>query len=225
MKHTHNKYFFIITLLYLFLIPSESVIAQQDNFFNPILFNGRIYSYNPYNISSGNPFLMDDTFQEGRIFLQGKEYKTLLNFDIVDHKVIIYYPYFTTVSMISIPKELVDSFYFDNRIFVRKEVEGKVVFFEKIGRGNRYFLFKNIKIESVNSSPNELIYSSTIRTIFLWNGDSLIKIRNKRNLLKNFSKVNQQKIKAYWRKNHFKYRKANRNQWQLFVAYLNTKIS
>lgn len=224
MKYTHNKYFFILTLLYLFSIAPKTIVAQQDNFFNPILFNGRLYVYNPYNISSGNPFLVDAVFQKGSIFVQGKEYKTLLNFDIVNHKVITYYPYFTTVSMVCIPKELVDSFYFDNRIYVRKKMEEQVLFLEKIGSGKQYFLFKNIKKKGVNSTPNELIYSTSIRTVFLWNGDSILKIKNKRNLLKNFNKANQQKIKTYWRDQHFKYRKANGAQWQLFVLFLNKNI-
>lgn len=225
MKHTQYKYFLYLGLFWLAIVISKPSVAQADNFFNPILFNGRIYPFNPYNLGSGNPFFTDATFRKGKIFIQGKPYETLMNYDIQQQEVIIYYPFFTQVSMISVPKELVDSFYFQKNLFIRESLEGKVVFLEKTGKGSRYFFIKHQKVMGVDSRPDYLIYSQNIKSFFWFDGSKKIKIKNKRSFLKLFAKQDQQKIKSYLRKNHFKFKKATSDQWQSLANFINKNIN
>lgn len=225
MKNTLGKNFLLFSVIFCsILLHSNSLDAQNDIQFNPILFNGRIYTYNPYYLVEGNPFLFDSKFQTGKVFVQGRAYQTLLNFDIVSQKVIIYYPFFTKVSMISIPAELVDSFYFSNRKFIQKKWDAKVVFLEKIGSGSHYLLIKNQKVESIDSSPNHLICSQNIKSLYWWDGKRQTRLKNKRSFLKLMAKSKQKKIKLYWRKNHFKFRSASSEQWQSFITFLNANI-
>ena len=190
-------------------IQPKIAVAQQDNYFHSALFNGRIYSFNPYNIGSGNPFFTDATFRNGKIFIQGKPYETLMNYDIQQQEVIIYYPFFTQVSMISVPKELVDSFYFQKNLFIRESLEGKVVFLEKTGKGSRYFLIKHQKVMGVDSRPDYLIYSQSIKSFFWYDGNQQIRIKNKRSFLKLFDKQKQ----------------ATSVQWQSLALFINNNTN
>ena len=192
-----------------------------------ILIHGRIY-YSSSSLILGNPFLFDETWVQGSVYIHGTSYVNLkLNYNIVTDELILNTEGFIDQSkIIVLIPAVVDSFTIENKHFVNKrhlkQHDINNNFVEVIFRGKFLFLRKYWKIhkkEFSQSAPNG-IYTDTSEKSYILYKQELHPVNSRKKILAFFSS-NKKEIKRYLRVSSIKYRKADKKELLLLLNYCN----
>ncbi len=105
---------------------------------DPLLVNGRIYSYYPPAGVDGTPYLHTEMFMRGTLLIRGVEYPDqLLNYDVLNQDVLLKYTMLTGApQIISVSVAWLKSFSFGGMSFVyRAPSEDSPGIYQVIGEG------------------------------------------------------------------------------------------
>jgi len=195
------------------------------------LINGCVYHMHDYRIK-GNPYLFEDAWSNGTMYIKGKEYPNLLlKYDVLNNEIVLNTQINEYKRLLSINKSQIDSFLIESRLFVNSRIITNITkeqtFYEKINN-NEYCLlvkYKKVFLKTYNNlSPNGRFSSLKKDFILLHNG--VLKNANTSNLLiKGFENIDKKKVKIYMKQNGINYSNASSRELKELMTYCNTITS
>jgi hypothetical protein len=212
----------------------EELLRYSQNYYgiDDEIVNGCVYQMHDYRIQ-GNPYLFEEGWSTGIVFIKGKEYTNLqIKYDVLNDAVVLNTQINEYNRLLSINKSQIDSFLIENRLFVSSKIlfnkQGEQTFYEKIN-SNTYILlvkYKKVFLKTYNNLTPNGRFSSLKKDIILFNG-GVTKNANTFNLLiKGFEDhIDKKKVKNYMKQNGIKYSDASSRELKELITYCNTITS
>ncbi|MGE0088021.1 MAG: hypothetical protein AB7S50_00940 [Bacteroidales bacterium] len=196
------------------------------------LINGCVYQMPDYRIM-GSPYLFNELWSDGIIFINGKKYDgLLLKYDVLNEIIVLNTQINDYNRLLSINKSQIDSFYIENRLFVNSKLlfqnQEDQSFYEQITNHDFRLLikYKKVFLKTYNNLSPYGRFSSIKKDISLYNNGTLQNANNLNSFIKGFEdKIDKKKVKNYLKQNGFNYSKASSNEFKEIITYCNTIIS
>ena len=176
----------------------EDIIYGSD----PLLYNGRFYTFFPPLNTGGNQFFIDSQFELGSITLRGVTYTNLmLNYDIYNQLLILKHKNLSGgTNLIIISDAWLEKFDFDGKKFEVISIQDTVKrIFQVMGSGPNLFMYfwkKGLILENYNGAKNH-IFSDAKKEMNLFNGIRFMKFRNNKSFCLLFDPENRIAVKRY----------------------------
>jgi peptidoglycan hydrolase-like protein with peptidoglycan-binding domain len=228
------KFLFRLILLFLFLITASGVTAQQ-NIFNtdeiygsdPLLYNGRYYSFFPPLNTEGNQYLKDSRFEAGSVTIRGVTYPSLLlNYDIFNqHLVMQYKNSIGAANLIILSQAWLETFSFAGKDFELISTQDTLKrIFQVMGTGSNrilYYWTKDLKMDSFYGSKKHA-FSVAGKEMNLFAGKKFLKYRNNKSFIYLFDPQTRNAVKEYLRMHKINVKKAVDQTMTELIYYCNT---
>ena len=181
--------------------------------FDPVLYNGRHYRYQPPTSASGNQYLFTSGFEQGCIAVRGKSYCNLaLNYDLLNQALLLKYKNHSGANVVL---EIPDAWLEDVRIgSMRMEParrqDGQSALCQVIGNGPvkvRYYRRKELKLDNVYGSP-VYVFTEPVREQSVSILGHEYPYHNNREFVRAFDASVQVRIGNYLKSNNIKLKKA-----------------
>jgi hypothetical protein len=224
----------LILLLFLSNISNSQNKAKKNESIyglNPVLYNGKIYSFTPSADIKGSPFLFTNNktneFALGQVTIQDSSYKNLLlNYDIYNQKLLIEFTYLGLgKKIIEVSEAWLQNFYINNKKFVvEKSNDNEKKIYQVIGNSEirfYYYWYNRLEMRS-NLDSYTYYFSPPQKKMYLKKIDEILKFTNNKTLLRLFNKEEAEKIKNFLKKKHLKVRKASDEQMLKLITFCNT---
>jgi hypothetical protein len=223
----------LITIL-LFLIFWDAIEAQvysnnSDTVygFDPLLYNGRIYTWVSPRRTTGDPYLTGKEFLTGDVRVRGKSYDNLnLNYDIFNQQLLLKYTNKEgAVRIMEISKSWLETFRFDRMLFEYiPDGEGRIyqIFTSDLVK-IRYFWKKDLKLDNFHGT-SVYTYSKPVRTCSVAVNGTNSNYRNNREFVKAFPEPYRKQLVIYMRGKNLKVRKAGDILMEELVQFCNSLI-
>ncbi len=157
-----------------------------------MLVNGAVY-FQQNRMALGSPFLYSPDFIPGNVYVGNQQFEQCnLSYDIVSQELILKTAMPNGTFMpIRLDPMLVDSFTLNNQIFVSAHLlssQLKVPYVLAIneGSGRLVAVYSKQFINTYNATSPQGKFSSTKRVLYLVSEEGLVRIRSKKDLLKQF---------------------------------------
>lgn len=170
--------------------------------YDPLLYNGRVYTFYAQPGTEGTQYLFDSFDKAGSITVRGVTYTNItLNFDIYNQLLIMKYK--NTIGSTSLIEisfgwlEQASMWGCDFEFFA--EANSTKRLYQVIGSGNEkimYYRSKELLIDNLKSSKNHY-FSSGKKEMYVKSGGLLTPFRNNASFVKSFGVSNQSLIKSY----------------------------
>jgi hypothetical protein len=225
--------FLTFLLANLLLLPSE-VHAQQQTGTpydiygpDPLLYNGRFYTFFLRQGTIGNPFLTDESFINGAVMLRGVEYTGLdLNYDVYNQQLVLRYSNnLGAKSLITLSDAWLESFTINEKKFktiIFSDTTKKI--FQVIGSGPLYLLdyhSKTMMLDNQMASGNyKFVAAKPLR--YLQMGDRLLSYKGNRRFISLFTEGKQASVRKYIREHNIQLRKMPLEQLDGLINFCNT---
>jgi hypothetical protein len=189
-----------------FVISAQAQDQNPDQVYgyDPLLYNGKVYSFYPVRGTGGTQYLFDTFDSLGSITVRGVTYTNLtLNYDIYNQLLILKYKNaIGSQSLVEISYAWLEKVYLWGSNFETfTEHNLDKCLYQVIGKGDEkimYYLSKELLIDNLKSSKNHY-FSSGRKEMFLNRDGQLISFKNNNSFLKAFNLSDQTFIKAYLR--------------------------
>jgi len=194
---------------------------------NPYLFNGKKYESNIPNISQGHQYLLSPEYNSNFIFIKGITYKADLNYDIFNQNIVIKYPESNKlISQIQIPKELIDSFFIEEKKFIIKNFFGNIRIYEIVGDNDMYFLTYYYKSKDLDSGFDikTFNFSKTSKILYLYYKSDFNKYKNSRSFLKILDVDKKKTVKKFIKTNKLKFRNIKTADMERLLNFIKMEI-
>lgn len=196
------------------------------------LINGCVYQMPDYRIM-GSPYLFNESWSNGVVFINGKKYSDLLlKYDILNEVVVLNTQINNYNRLLSVNKSQIDSFYIENRLFVNSRVlfqnHDDQLFYEQITNQDYRLLikYKKVFLKTYNNLSPYGRFSSLKKDVSLFHNGTLQNANNLNSFIKAFNdKIDKKKVKTYLKQNGFNYSTATSNELKEIITYCNTIIS
>ncbi len=182
--------------------------------FDPVLYNGRHYTYQSPPNTSGNPYLFESGFEQGCISVKGKTYCNLeLNYDLLNQLLLLkYLNHEGEAVILEIPDTWLERLRIGPMIFepVRR-LDGRQVICQVIQSGQvkvHYYRRKDLKLDNVQGTPI-YVFSKPVREQSVLICAQEHPYRNTRDFLQAFNPSVQVIISNYLKNNRIKLLKAS----------------
>jgi hypothetical protein len=221
-------------LLMALALATTASFAQSSNSnrdpvygFDPLLYNGKIYSYFPQPGTGGIQYLYADFDTQGALTLRGVTYSNLtLNYDIFNQKVILKYKNaIGSPSLIEVSTAWLEMFELGGSHFeIRTGTDTTKRIYQVLGSGpDKILYYQRKELLLHNQQITGLYYfSKIIREMYLQKGNRVVKFKNNHSFITVFSKPEQELIKKYLRKKKIKVTKASDSIMAELINYCNT---
>jgi hypothetical protein len=208
---------------------SQTTSENTDHVYghDPLLYNGRIYSFFPVVGTGGTQYLNEKADIHGAVRLRGVTYTDLsLNYDLYNQLLVLQYKNaMGSPAMIEISSAWLEMFDLDGCHFeVERITDTTTRIFQVLGKGNFkivYYRRKELQINTQSASRNRY-FTDVIREMYVKKDDRLVKYKNNRSFISVFSKPQQEEIKKYIRKQKIKVKKANDQKITDLINFCNT---
>jgi len=208
----------------------QELLLYSQNYYgiDDELINGCVYQMHDYRIQ-GNPYLLEDVWSSGTIFVKGKEYPNLLlKYDVLTNEIVLNIQINEYKRLLSVNKSQIDSFLIEDRLFVSSRILlinlEEPTFYEKINN-NEYCLlvkYKKVFLKTYNNlSPNGR-FSSLKKDIILFHNGVLESANTANLLIKGFGNLDKKKVKNYIKQNGINYSNASSRELKELITYCNT---
>ena len=220
-----------IWLILLFIIFSKVVTAQElitnaeiQNS-DPLLYNGKFYTFYPPLASEGNQFFSDRKFINGTIKLRGVVYTNqMINYDIYNQQLILRYEQSTGVNQIIISEAWLETFNINDtafEIFSSQDSSKKI--FQVIGSGSYRILYywkKNLELDGFHGSTT-FVFSKPEKEMSLYSKGGILKYRNNKSFYSLFEPDKNTLVKSYLRNHKLNVKKADDKSMSELISYCN----
>ncbi len=223
-------FFFV---LYSLTAYTQSIINSND-YLDPVLYNGRIYSFFPPQNISGHQYLINEEtladkniFYTGQIILDGNSFNNIfIKYDIYNQKLLLKISFRSGgEKIIEISEDKLQSFAFDDKNFVLEKLDkNNYKIFQTIGNERiklYYYWFKRLDIKS-GSNAGSQIFTKALKIKHLKKDSQIIRFNTNRMFIMLFEEKNQEELKKYIRKNKLNVKKASEEQMLKLINFCNT---
>jgi hypothetical protein len=220
------------SLLVLMLFPiSEKLISQDaisplDRVYNldPLLYNGKKYSYFLPPGTGGNQFLFSPDFFTGDVTIKGRRFdRVTLNYDIYNQQLLLQYTNETgSFEIIEISKTWLESFRLGDMEFKYTSFEEGPRFYQVLGNGPiciLYYWRKDLKLDASYGAEYHT-FTPPIRSRFVLIDNKLRPFTNKRSLISTFDPGLQPQIRNYIRHNKIRLKNASDRAITEMINYI-----
>lgn len=195
--------------------------------YDPLLYNGKVYSFYPVPGTEGTQYLFDTFDSLGSITVRGVTYSNLtLNYDIYNQLLILKYKNaIGSQSLIEISFAWLEKASLWNCNFEPvTEPNAMKHLYQIIGNGAEkimYYRYKELSIDTRTASKAHF-FSNAIRELYVKTDNRMVKYKNNRTLIAVFDKSRQDAIKKYLHKNKIKAKKASDQVMTELINFCNT---
>lgn len=179
--------------------------------FDPLLYNGRIYSWVSPSNTNGDPYFTGKDFITGGVRVRGKSYDSLqLNYDIFNQQLLLKYINMEGATMIlEISKSWLETFRLD-RLDFEFIPDGESRIYQVIKSDSvkiLYYWKKDLKLDSFHGNSS-FTFSRPIRTCTVMVNGVTGSYRNNREFVKAFPESYRKQLGNYMRMKRINVRKA-----------------
>lgn len=215
-------------LLILVFVVAERMQAQSDKIEKQIQFltdsikqiygasellvNGPYY-YQDHLMANGSPFLFNQEFVKGEIFINDREFSRLkLNYDVSRQMLVLLVTTNESKLIVSLSNKIVDSLYIDNQLYVNSKyiMDCRFPYLNQINKGN-YRMYIGYEKEFINRYDNEDPYgrySNSHSTMYVFIGGKYYEVTSNSSFL-NLFPLHKKEIKTYLKQNKIRIHKAS----------------
>lgn len=202
--------------------------AEKEYGIHQELVNGVLFEKKNQD-AIGHPYYMDYYSHPGSVVYRGKEYKDLLlKYDIYDQQVQLLYEFDTFDCRIYLKKEFISEMTIDDKKFIHKsfDAESDVKFYQVIGEDLPvqilYYWTKGLtKLDKYIPNKN-YIFSEDVKNTYLLLNYDLVQYRGNRSFSRIFSSRRKTSIKEYFRKHKLKVKKAEGQEMEKLIFFINS---
>lgn len=195
---------------------AQNSISSLDKAYglDPVLYNGKIYSYFLTSGTGGTQFLFGNDFIEGGATIRGLTYDKLdLNYDVFNKQVIFQYkPREGGVKQIVLSDAWLETFNLGDLNFEMLAIQDTArQIYQVIGNSLYRVLYswrKDLTLDTHHGATNH-VFSKPVRTAFLFDGERLLKFKHNRSFVALFDPTDQAVLKKYLRQKHINLKKAS----------------
>lgn len=216
-------------LFKILVVSAQYSVTNVDNIYglDPLLYNGRSYTYFLPSGTEGNQFFTDSNFESGSLTIRGVTFDELaLNYDIFNQQLLLQYKNrLAATRVIIISDAWLESFKLkglDFEIISLQDTLKNIC--QVLGAGpNRllYFWKKELKLDNVTGSKN-YIFTSAKKEMYLNIDSRILRFRNNRIFCSLFSLSDRASIKEYLHKNKINVKKATDQTMTKLISYCNS---
>lgn len=215
---------FVITTLF-----AQTSISELDQVYgnDPLLYNGKVYSYFPPPGTGGNQFLKGEDAVSGTAVIRGNTFENLmLKYDIFNQKLImVYQNNVGGENQLVVSDAWLESFTLARANFQILAIDDTTShIYQVLGNGHKKLLYdwhKRLYLSNRYGATNH-IFTEPMRSMYLYNGEEKLKFTNNRSFVKLFGKTNQPVLRKFLRKNHIDVKKADDTAMVILLNYCNT---
>lgn len=220
--------------VFILLAAATGILAQEkteylDNIYgsDPVLFNGRYYTFTPPLNTGGNQYFTDNKFERGSVTLRGKTFNNLLiNFDIYNQQLIMKYQGKSgIINHIIVSEAWLDAFSFKNldfKVFNSNDTLKHI--YQVLGSGPDYILYfwkKKLKLDNTFGATNHS-FSQPVREKNMFIDNRIVKYRNNKSFCSNFSPEKQAALKEYLHKHKVRVKNAADQKMTELISFCNS---
>ncbi|MBS4058383.1 MAG: hypothetical protein KGZ82_13780 [Bacteroidales bacterium] len=204
-------------------LPDDLAVYGND----PLLHNGKQYTYFQPVGTEGNPFLNDNRLVRGSVMLRGVHYDSLsMKYDIFNQQLVLLYKTINgQYTQISLSMAWMDSFELGASHFELMELQDTIKqIVQTIGKGKlrvAYKWRKEIALEN-KIGTSYFVFSVPKRTAYLQDKQGLRKYKNNKTFVRLFDNDIQPMVKKRLRQMHLSVKKADDQQMAELLSYCNT---
>lgn len=214
-RHQISLLIFLLALSSLKVFSQYSVGSPDGVYgYDPLLYNGRVYTYFPKPGTGGTQFLLDEFDAGGKVSLRGITFKDVeLNYDLINQQLVLKYTNaIGSANLIELSAAWLQSFDLGYRHFeiINSEDTTKRIF-QVLGNGPvqiRYYYYKEFLLDN-SSSAGKHFFSEIHKEMYVSTGAKMLKYKNNSSFVKAFSPDKQDQIKKYLRKHKINVKKSN----------------
>jgi hypothetical protein len=211
----------IIFILFAGEVFSQGSFDLADNKYglDPVLYNGKKYSFYPAAGIKGHQFLQQPDFVQGELLIAGKDFKNvLLNYDVYNQLLLLkYYDELKAACIIEVSFAWLDGFTIGDRRFIVLTTSNTPTIFESIGEQGLQVLYswtKEIRIEPATSNQ---AFTAASRSSFLRINEKIIDYRTKKQFLSSFDPLTRSYIQDFLHSRHIRFKQINKQQMEELI--------
>lgn len=208
-------FFMLILILTPGIIFSQDAVSLFDQTYgpDPLLYNGRKYTYYLPSGTQGHQFLYSSEFKVGTVRISGKTFgNILLNYDIYNQQLVMKINDPTGAeSIIELSKAWLEAFHIENKDFILFGKDDDKRFYQVLGKGPAYILYyfsKNIRLDATYGTT-QYAFKPPDKSMYLLCDNDLIPFRNNKSFINAWDENQQIELKKYLKKNKINVKKAN----------------
>jgi hypothetical protein len=219
---------FLVILLFILFgrLTSQDVALDMDRVYglDPLLYNGKKYSYFLPHGTGGNQFLLSADYHIGEVAIRGKKFEGVsINYDIYNQQLLLQYINESgAIDIIMISKAWLESFRVDNMLFRYLSLNDGPRFYQVLGEGPFFILYycrKDLKLDYANGTSNFTFSKPRISRYVLIN-DDIYPFGNTRGLVSIFDPALKNRIREYIRDNGINLKKASDKTMTELINYI-----
>lgn len=232
MKYRFHILF--VTLLFTSIQGLAQPIATNDNELyglDPLLYNGRFYTYFIPSGTKGTPYFNGPDFVNGSVTLRGITYTDLpLKYDVINQQLILQYQRKDGgIKKIIISEAWLESFNLGNAHFELFTMEDSIKqIYQVIGNGSFQILYKwsiYLNLDTKQGGPHNYAFSPLVKKEFLLSENTLMPFKNNKSFVNLFNPSQQTILKKYIKSRHINVKKASDEEMTGLVSFCNTKVT
>lgn len=205
---------------------SASVSFDETYGLDPLLHNGRYYTYHVPSDTKGSPFFNGPQFVQGSVHLRGLTYDDLsLKYDVYNQLLVLEYVIHSGgVKHIVISEAWLESFKLGEAYFELISVSDSInQIYQVIGNGPSRVFYSWSKKRMLNSAhgAKNFVFSPSIRKAFLFSDYKFMNYKNNKSFVALFDPVKQALIKKHMGQKKIKVRKASDQAMDELVSFCN----
>jgi hypothetical protein len=208
---------------------AQSTAGNPDKIYghDPLLYNGRIYSFFPPEGTGGNQYLNDEFDKQGSLKVRGVTFTNLaLNYDIYNQLVVLEYKNnLGSTELIEVSAAWLEEFNLGGRHFeIKNGTDTTRRIFQVLGEGTEKILIfhrKDLKLDTRTASKDHF-FADAIREMYVETGNKTLRFKNNRSFVSDFSLGRQDAVKKYLRKHKIRVKKASDYLMTELINYCNT---
>jgi len=220
------------SLLVIFLIffsgklISQGAFQEMDRVYgpDPLLFNGRKYTYFFPPGTGGNQFLLSTEFKTGEVTIKGNKFEGIdLNYDIYNQLLLIQSAGESgSLNIIEVSNAWLESFRIGNLEFKILDFGNGQRIYQVLGEGPLFILYywrKDLKLDA-SYGASDFTFTPSIKSQYVLIGDKLWPFRNKRSLISIFDRELKQDIKSYINRNKVRMKNVSDQTMTQLINYI-----
>ena len=227
--------FFLRFVFFILLSPLVSQVSAQqkgavaDEIYgsDPLLINGKYYTFFPPLNTGGNQFFADPQFEPGSVTIRGVTYTDLLlNYDIYNQQLILKYKNnIGAANLIILSDAWLEKFSIKGIDFEMIPVQDTLKrAFQVLGSGTSRILYywrKDLKLDSFYGAKNH-IFSDAMKEMNISTDNRIMRYWNNKSFYSVFGVANSLAVKEYLRKRNINVKKANDKVMTELIYYCNS---
>jgi len=215
-----------LIVIILLIFQGKLVSQDMDRVYgpDPLLYNGKKYSYFLPRGTGGNQFLISTDYINGEVTIKGKRFEGVsLNYDIYNQQLLLQYTNESgAIDIIEISKAWLESFRLDNLLFRYLNLDNGAKFYQVLGNGPflmLYYYRKDLKLDYANGTQI-FAFSSPSKSRYVLISNKLHPFGNARGLVSLFDPAHRSGIRNYIRDNGIKVKKASDQTMTELINYI-----